>query len=257
MRERDNRTPVGKFRALRRAKTRQREADERAAAISGTSKAAPDGGPANILNKRFDETYLQWKSRLARLRAIERDRSVPLVTPEAEQHGEYSQSDVLHEETNTRIVTKRNLTVSPIELLHRRGTITEDQFKAAIEIEMAHRITTGDVAIRSASLEARVDNSGAARDVLFERLAMVRIERMYSRWRVFIPVPRQMILDMVLGRGGIAKIAMSYGVGYRRAKKLLETALDSWIAIREDVVKTVDERDLEAAHYRLGEGKYV
>lgn len=210
---------------------------------------------ASVRDKRPDETEWQWRSRLLRLNAVERDRSQPLVTPEAERHAEYRNADIRHVETNTIAVTKRNVTASPIETLFHRGGITDEQFMAAEEVEMAHRITTGDVSIRSGSLESRVDNSGASRDVLFERLAMVRIERMYSRWRIVIPVPRQMILDMILGRGGMSMIARRYGMRYYRARNLLQRALDSWIDIREDVVRTVDERDLEAAHYRLGEGK--
>ena len=39
--------------------------------------------------KRVDETDLQFRSRIANARADERARAEPLVTPEAEQHGDY------------------------------------------------------------------------------------------------------------------------------------------------------------------------
>ena len=172
----------------------------------------------SIRDKRPGETHLQWRSRVARLDAIERDRSEPLVTPED------SYANVMADA------------------------------EAAQQIKIAHEIVTGGVSVRGASLEARVDNSGAGRDILIEQIGLVRIEMAYTRWRLQLPVPRRMFLDMVTSGQPLFRTARRYGMGWPRASRLLIKALDRWIDLREKMVREVDERDVENAHKRVGGG---
>jgi len=108
--------------------------------------------------------------------------------------------------------------------------------------------------VRGASLEARVDNSGAGRDILIEQIGLVRIEMAYTRWRLQLPVPRRMFLDMVTSGQPLFRTARRYGMGWPRASRLLIKALDRWIDLREKMVREVDERDVENAHKRVGGG---
>jgi hypothetical protein len=211
-------------------------------------------GETSIRDKRAGETDLQWRLRLARRDAMERDRKAPLVTPEAERHGDYRDTAVMHVETQTIAVTKRRMDATPLQVMHDRGGITTDQLEAAQQIEMAHEIVVGGVSVRGASLEARVDNSGAGRDVLIERLYLVQIEVIYSRWRLTIPTPKRMILDMIVSTKGPSAVARRYRTGWPKARRQLIRSLDSWLNIRDQVAKQIDERDVENAQKRVGGG---
>lgn len=209
----------------------------------------------DIRVKRSWETDLQWRSRLARLDAEARDRREPIVPVEAQQHATYRDAEVMHVETQTIAPTKRNVTSTPFEDLHHRGQITKEEFEAAMQIAMVIENMQRPVSLRCASMEARVDNSGAGRDVLIERLTQVQFERAYSEWRDRLPTPRQMIIDMITTHGSLAMKARRYRMGWPKARQWLFRSLGLWIEIRDRVMKRIDERDVEAAYNRLGEGK--
>lgn len=202
-------------------------------------------------SKRRDETDSEWKMRVIQEEQGLRDRDGPLITPETDSHGDYSDEFVMHAESYTLARTKRNNAVSPIEFLFRRGAIDNEQLDAAEQVEMAHGIITSGVTVRGSNLDARVDNSGASRDALVEQIAMVRLEMTYSRWRRRIKRKPAMIVDMLTGRRSLADIARSHKTGWPRARQLLIDALDAWIEIREKVARDVDQEDLDAAHKRL------
>lgn len=212
------------------------------------------GGTLDERRKRADETDLQWKLRVMQLDTELRDKSGPLVTKEAETHAEYRDEFVLHIETLTLARTKRNVTITPIMDLYNRGAIDKDQFSAAVEIQMAAEVVQSAVALRGASLEARVDNSGSARDALVEHIAGVRVARTYTLWRQRLPTPKRLVLDMLLERGSLASTARKHGASWPKARKILIRSLDRWIELREKVGQLVDDRDVEAIHLRIGEG---
>lgn len=205
----------------------------------------------DIRDKRPWETHFQWRGRVARLDADERVRSEPIVPIEAQRHGDYRDTDVMHIETQTIAVTKRNRFYTPFDDLHHRGVISVEQRDAVDEIQDVAAMVQSAVSVRCASLEARVDNAGGARDVLVERLGRVQLEVAYTRWRQALPVPRQMILDMVLQPGPLKAKAVRHGMGWPKARKWLLRALDRWIEIRDKVLDEVDQKDLDAAHQRL------
>lgn len=201
--------------------------------------------------KRRDETDLDWRQRIARFDQERRAVGQPLVTLEAERHGDYRDEFVMHVETQTLARTRRNRVASPFLALYERGTIDKDQYGAALEIAAAAEMITRSVSIRGARLAARVDNSGAAHDALVEKLATVRLEVAYTLWRSRLPMPRAMFVDMIVHPGSLKAIARRHGMGWPRAKRLLIRALDRWPDIRERVAHNIDQEDLDAAHKRL------
>jgi len=205
--------------------------------------------------RKRDETDLQWKMRVAQEEQDRRDPNSPLVTPEAEQHGSYKRDFVLHIDQQTLAMTLRNTDTNPLSELYLRGGIDQDQYGASLEIQHAAELARADVDLRSASLEARVDNSGSGRDALIERLSQVRLSMAYTFWRSSLPYPPTMILDMILGTGSLKDKARQHRMGWPRGKELLERALDNWLAIREKIGREVDEQEVEAVYHRLGFGK--
>lgn len=201
--------------------------------------------------KRPHESHWQWHARLALLRQQERDREQPLVTPEAMRQAEYEDATVMHVESGTRVETKRRKSISSLVRMHGTGKIDNAQFEAAMRIgRIAERIE-GAVGVRCASLEARVDCSNGSRDVLLERLGQVRDEIAYGRWRRQIPLPRRMILDMILVDRPLATTARIHGKRWEAARETFIRALDLFNELRERVGKEVDERDLDSAHARI------
>ena len=205
--------------------------------------------------KKPGETDLQWRLRIAQLDIDVRGADGPLITPETEGHGNYTETFIRHIETNTMAWTKRNQKSSPMDVLHSRGVITADQLHAAEQIEVANSLVSGDVAVRGASLEARVDNSGGNRDLLIEGLARVWAELTYSRWRRAIPEPKAMILEMITGTEAVSRVCRRFNMRWSAARNLLIGALDTWIGLNDKVVEDVDREDIEAAHKRINREK--
>lgn len=202
-------------------------------------------------SRRPHETHWAWRSRLVAAAQAERDRSVPLVTPEAERHGQYDDETVMHVETGTRVQTKRNRHVSSLVRLHHNNQLTNDQFVASQRIiRIAERIER-NVSLRCASLEARVDNSRSSSQILLERLNQVRDEVAYTRWRGQLRLPRRLVLDMLLLPVPLAETARRYRFAWTTARRRLVDSLDLFIEIRERVAREVDESDMVRAQSRI------
>lgn len=134
------------------------------------------------------------------------------------------------------------------------GTINADELAAACEIIDIARMIERGVSMRGTSLEARVDNSGSGRDQLVEGLNRIRSEVAYTAWRQHIPMPRAMILDMIVRDKPYVAAARAYGVNYRTARKRLITALRMWFDLKEAAVRDVTDDAVLAVYARLGEG---
>lgn len=204
-----------------------------------------------VLAKRPHETHWQWRSRLMALAQQERDRTIPLITPELESRGWYTTETVMHVETGTRVETKRRRGLSSLVRMHQTGRLDNEQYAAAISIARVAERIERSVSVRCASLEARVDCSSGSRDVLFERLSQVRDEAAYTRWRRQIPLPRRMILDMILVDRPMSTTARMHGVQWEHAREMLIDALDLWCQLRARVAKEIDRDDISRAHARL------
>ncbi len=205
----------------------------------------------NPFAKRHDETHAQWQLRLAVAKLVERPCGEPLVPSEATAHGDYADEFVTHVETNTRTRTTRNRQASSLAKLHTDGQLTAEQFMAALQIAQVAETIERAVSVRCASLEARVDNANASRDALVESLRRVRLEVAYRIWRERLPMPRRMIIDMVLADRALKVTARVYGLGWPRAKRVLVKALDAWSEVTARVWREVDESDMHSAYSRL------
>lgn len=197
------------------------------------------------------ETMGQWRARLAIDRQMARKAGEPLIPAEAEHHGDYAEEFITHVETNTKAWTKRNRTSSALAIMHERGAITPAQFFAAAQIAMTAELIERAVCVKCASLEARVDQSGSARDHSIERLGIVRREQTYTRWRLTLPSPKRLVIDMVVSERPLVATARVYRVPWRKARMLLVDALDRWIEIERRVARDLDQDDLDRANRRL------
>lgn len=201
--------------------------------------------------KRPAETDLEWRLRIAKHELSRLAAAGPLLTPEAERKGNFSAEFVMHLETQTLAWTKRNRNDSPLFELLARGSISQEQYSAGVEIAEVIETITRPVSLRCASLEARVDNGAGGKDELVERLRQVRLEMTYSRWRCRLPHPKRLVIDMLTRRGSLARRARRHGMDWPRAKRMLIRALDRWLDLRSKVAELVDETDIENAQRRI------
>lgn len=137
--------------------------------------------------------------------------------------------------------------------LYQSGAIDAEQLAAAFEIATVAERIGADVAVKTASLETRIDMTRLGDGTFYEKLAQVRREIAYTRWRSEVRGPIAPILDMLVGEPiGFTVVAKRYGMHNRRAKQLLIDALDLWPRIIGHVRKLVDDKSLDAAHARIG-----
>ncbi|WP_234415629.1 hypothetical protein [Sphingobium yanoikuyae] len=137
--------------------------------------------------------------------------------------------------------------------LHRNGTIDKDQLEWAAQIANVYRSLEADVGIKVASLEARVDQSrGGGRAA--EGVLRVRMHLAYSYWRDMLPMPKQLVLDMIVGDAiGYSVAAGRYRVHKRKAKRFLIEALNRWPLCVARAFSVVDRSVVDA----LNEGRVV
>ena len=200
--------------------------------------------------KRPDETHLQWRSRLARKQETERKKGEDIVTPEALRQGGLQERTIWHEgKAGAKSYVRKSR--SALAYMRERGNLSDEQFYSAQRIAEIAEMIERSVAVGCASLEARVDCSGSARDALNESLYRVRAEGAYTEWRSKLPVPRRMVIDMVTKDAGLAFIAAEHNMGWKRAREILTDALDAWPGILAKYVKVIDQEDLDRQHARL------
>lgn len=136
--------------------------------------------------------------------------------------------------------------------LYESGAITIDQLAWASEIAMTAEAIERDVAVRTASLETRIDLEGRPHVALVEGVMRVRREQAYGRWRKMLPTPKRMVLDMIVGEPiGFTVAARRYGVHQRKARRLLISAIDRWPDCMDWACKMVSREDVVMAHARL------
>jgi hypothetical protein len=204
--------------------------------------------------KQRGESDLQYRARMAR-QSLTGGRFGDILTPEAEQHGEFEDSFVVHDESKTKAQTKRSTAASGVARLYENGVITAEQLQAAVMIaQVAERIEC-TVAVKVGGMEPRVDNSGSMHDQLVETMHTVRCEIAYTKWRARLPTPKRMIIDMLVMTQPMARTARSFGMDWPRARNLVKKALDRWIDIFDKVSREIDEQDAERVYRRLGEGR--
>jgi hypothetical protein len=206
-------------------------------------------GPARklqqLLEERAERSRAAWAKMHPQIAAAERrlrkDRATTLASWKHKNEGT--------PETHER-ASRRNQ--GALASLYKSGSIDGEQLASAEEIARIAERIGADVAVRTASLETRVDLGPRHYDALHdERIQQVRREMAYSEWRQLLPQPAP-VLDMLVGEAiGFTVVAERYRMHNRKAKRLLIEALDLWPEILGRVCKMVDQRDLDRAHARL------
>ncbi|HEX5183599.1 MAG TPA: hypothetical protein VFW19_10665 [Allosphingosinicella sp.] len=109
------------------------------------------------------------------------------------------------------------------------GDISRDEWAWAGEIAMAAEAIERDVAVRIVGYEMRIDCSASGRNEVREGPLAIRMQVAYSHWRRWLPDPKRMILDMIVGEPKpYSAAAKEYGVHKRKSKRLLLGALQMW-----------------------------
>jgi hypothetical protein len=208
-------------RMQRLAQARKREQQRIDHLVLGKPRPKPEPGsltkPAGVSNR-------DWKVMRKRLLAegarLEPGIEEALQLREAWSHKQFGTPETWEhaEKTHTDCLVQ----------LERNGSIDKEQLEWAAQIANVYRSLESDVAIKVASLEARVDQSRRATAAV-EGVRRVRLHLAYGYWRDQLPDPKQMILDMIVGDPiGYTVAAKRYGVHNRKAKRLLIAAIDSW-----------------------------
>ena len=131
--------------------------------------------------------------------------------------------------------------------LHRNGTIDKDQLEWAAQIANVYRSLESDVGVKVASLEARVDQSRRTGGMAAESIYRVRMHLAYGYWRDMLPMPKQMVLDMIVGDTiGYSVAAHRYRVHKRKAKRFLLDALNRWPMCVAHAFSMVDRQTVDA-----------
>jgi hypothetical protein len=135
--------------------------------------------------------------------------------------------------------------------LHANGTIDNEQLEWAAQIANVARSIEADVTVAVASLEARVDQSRSGADLVGEGINRVRLHSAYTDWRVRLPMPKRLVLDMITGDTiGYTVAGRRYGVGKREALRQLMAAINRWpdcVARAYRRISADDVRALDAA----------
>lgn len=135
--------------------------------------------------------------------------------------------------------------------LHRNGSLTDKQLDWAMQIAYAAESIERDVDVRTASLEARVDQSRRGAEVE-QLIGTVRLHMAYTDWRKRLPMPKRLVLDMLVGEPiGFSVAARRFGVHHRKAKRLLLQAIDRWPECLARAERSVSEDDLQRVRDRL------
>lgn len=190
------------------------------------------------------------KNTNARKRKVVPVELIMAPTPEQMLHATYDRTDIIHAESFTRATVHRIRQQSALLKLMDDGQITPDHYFAAQQIARVAEMIERNAAVQCASLEARVDYAGSARNILAEKIGMVRLEAAYTRWRTSIAMPRRMIVDMVLEDRSLFATARVYRVGWPKAKRLLRDALDLWAELLVRAYREIGEEELRAAQNR-------
>lgn len=158
-------------------------------------------------------------------------------------------------ETHERIhVVPERRRQGALARMARLGKISADELADAHEIASIIEMIEGQVGVRCASLEARVDYAGSGRDTLVESLGRVRTEVAYSIWRERLPEPKRLVIDLLIGAEGYVDLARRHGMHWRTARKRMMTAVRIWSSIKIAVRHQIGADDVTELYARIGEG---
>lgn len=191
--------------------------------------------------RRKGETHLQWRSRIAQMQETARKAGEDIVTPERKEKGDLQRVGDKSGETRTY----QTRSTSSLARLNTRGVITDQQLDAAKEIALIRERIGQDVGVRGGAVAARVDCEGSNRDFCAESLSRIRAERAYSIWRLRLPLPRALVVDMIFQDHQLAAIAKSYNTGWPKAIERLRDALDLWWELKREMRDAINQDDVD------------
>ncbi|KQM76717.1 hypothetical protein ASE70_08065 [Sphingomonas sp. Leaf22] len=242
--DREHRTAMAERRAAREAHAGATAASSQPR-VGWSTKAPPRRKPSDIdraIAARAEDHRLNWARRHPDAAKAER----AFRKGRAEMTNRWSKRGDGTAETHERASRTHQ---GALARLWHSGGITADQLAAAVEIAMVAERIGADVAVRTASLETRIDSGHRGDGAFYENLSRVRHEMAYTQWRAAIDGPIGAVLDMVVGETvGFTVVAKRYSMHNRRAKKLLVDALDLWPRILGQVCKEIDRAALDRAH---------
>lgn len=117
--------------------------------------------------------------------------------------------------------------------LYESGAIDKDQLAAADQIAEIYRTITADVAIRTASLETRIDGGMHGRAEQ-EQLGRVHADMAYSWWRSAVGGCIEALLAVIVHDIGLTIVARDARISMPRARLMLTDALDLWHRARRE-----------------------
>lgn len=199
------------------------------------------------LDKRPDETDLQWRSRLARMQETQRRQGEDIITPERLAKGDL---EGVGAQTQGQARSYRKRSTSSLTRLCARGVIDADQLAAAQEIAMHCERIRNDAGGSSGGLSEQVDCSNSGRNYGEETLHRVCMERAYTEWRSDLRQPRGMVLDMVTEDHQLAAIASRYRKSWRKAVEVLKEALNIWPQYKREALDGITQEDVDEANRR-------
>lgn len=128
------------------------------------------------------------------------------------------------------------------------GAIDDDQLAYAAEIAGVVERIGGDVLIKTASLETRVDTQRLGDGTFHEQLGHVRREWAYGLWRQRLGANAAPVLEVIVSDVALTIVASRHRMHNRRAKRILIEALDLWPHYLAAARQAIDEATLAAAH---------
>lgn len=192
--------------------------------------------------KRPDETDLQWRSRLAREQETKRKLGEDVITPERRAKGDLEEVGAKEQGRHRSYRAKCR---SAALRLYERGALSAEQAAAAVEIRAIAERVMSAVSVKGASLEGRVDCQSGANDSGLETLRRVRAEQAYNEWRLKIPSPRGMVLEMIFEDSHFAAIAKQHNSYWRKAIMDYKNALDLWGDCLRSARARIHQEDLD------------
>lgn len=204
-----------------------------------------------LIEQRRAQARADWARRHPAQAAAERQLRLERRTIEDLRCASKRKGAAIVEATAETLIKVRRMRQGALSRLHQSGAISIEQLGAALEIAEVYERVSGDVRVRSISLETRVDQSPMHDVAFFEALTRVRREMAYSAWRAALPGPAAPILAMIVHDVGVTAVARIHCMHVRRARRLLTESLDLWPDMLAAACAEVDETRLVAVQSQL------
>ena len=126
----------------------------------------------------------------------------------------------------------------PIERMRKLGSITDRQYAAFRQIELAAMgvASAPPTPFRRQETNARFGNGDTGRDGVIEMIAISELQLIMRKWARTCMPPKRMHIDFILGNKGLVEISEKYELNYRTARARFLQALDKWADLVEQKI---------------------